>query len=49
MSEEAALSTHIRKALYDTAAWSEVQDSIRWVSEQEIADIERLEEMNARN
>lgn len=39
-SEERALATPIRVALFDTAAWAETQGAIQWVSDGDLADID---------
>jgi hypothetical protein len=48
-SEEKALSWHVRAALFDTAAWGEIQGKVEIVSERELAAIEASEQLNTRN
>jgi hypothetical protein len=48
-SEDQALSTPIRVALFDTAAWAETQGAIQWVNEDELSDIDEALRHGAKN
>jgi hypothetical protein len=39
-TEEQAMSTSIRAALFDTAAWAETQGALQWVGEDDIESID---------
>lgn len=45
-SEEEALSTPVRAALFDCAAWREVEGLLEWVSDEELDAIESVRNRN---